>query len=59
MIFGPDTDWSEALSGVDAVVHLAARVHVMSGIRKGKAVKRGKKAGGKISERLSLNLGIT
>jgi UDP-glucose 4-epimerase len=24
---GPLTDWSEALSGVDAVVHLAARVH--------------------------------
>lgn len=26
---GPDTDWSAALDGVDAVVHLAARVHVM------------------------------
>jgi len=26
---GPDTDWSSALEGVDAVVHLAARVHVM------------------------------
>jgi nucleoside-diphosphate-sugar epimerase len=26
---GPVTRWSEALSGVDAVVHLAARVHVM------------------------------
>lgn len=26
---GPDTDWSAALAGVDAVVHLAARVHVM------------------------------
>ena len=26
---GPDTDWSEALAGVGAVVHLAARVHVM------------------------------
>ena len=26
---GPDTDWSEALRGVDAVVHAAARVHVM------------------------------
>ena len=26
---GPDTDFSEALDGVDAVVHLAARVHVM------------------------------
>jgi nucleoside-diphosphate-sugar epimerase len=26
---GPDTDWSEALEGCDAVVHLAARVHVM------------------------------
>jgi len=24
-----DTDWSEALVGIDAVVHLAARVHVM------------------------------
>lgn len=26
---GPDTDWREALRGVDAVAHLAARVHVM------------------------------
>jgi len=26
---GPDTDWSAALDGVDAVVHLAARVHIM------------------------------
>lgn len=26
---GGNTDWSEALVGVDAVVHLAARVHVM------------------------------
>lgn len=26
---GPDTDWSEALKGVDTVVYLAARVHVM------------------------------
>ncbi len=26
---GPETDWSAALEGVDAVVHLAARVHVM------------------------------
>jgi nucleoside-diphosphate-sugar epimerase len=26
---GPATDWSSALSGCDAVVHLAARVHVM------------------------------
>ncbi|HYG89108.1 MAG TPA: NAD-dependent epimerase/dehydratase family protein [Azospirillum sp.] len=26
---GPDTDWSVALNGVDAVAHLAARVHVM------------------------------
>lgn len=25
----PQTDWSQALAGVDAVVHLAARVHVM------------------------------
>jgi nucleoside-diphosphate-sugar epimerase len=25
-----DTDWSTAVSGVDAVVHLAARVHVLS-----------------------------
>lgn len=24
-----DTDWSDALAGVDIVVHLAARVHVM------------------------------
>ena len=26
---GPDTDWSKALEGVDAIVHCAARVHVM------------------------------
>ena len=26
---GPDTDWREALEGCTAVVHLAARVHVM------------------------------
>ena len=26
---GPDTDWSAALDGIEAVVHLAARVHVM------------------------------
>lgn len=26
---GPETDWTAALQGVDAVVHLAARVHVM------------------------------
>lgn len=26
---GPDTDWTSGLKGVDAVVHLAARVHVM------------------------------
>ncbi|MEK7199587.1 MAG: NAD-dependent epimerase/dehydratase family protein, partial [Bacteroidota bacterium] len=27
---GADTDWSDVLAGVDAVVHLAARVHVMN-----------------------------
>ncbi len=27
---GQDTDWSKALNGVDTVVHLAARVHVMN-----------------------------
>lgn len=27
---GADTDWSDALTGVDTVVHLAARVHVMN-----------------------------
>jgi len=26
---GPDTDWSDLLGGAEAVVHLAARVHVM------------------------------
>lgn len=26
---GPDTDWSAALSDIEAVVHLAARVHIM------------------------------
>lgn len=27
---GGETDWADALRGVDVVVHLAARVHVMS-----------------------------
>ncbi len=27
---GPDTDWNKALVGVDCVIHLAARVHVMA-----------------------------
>lgn len=27
---GEETDWSDALAGVDTVVHLAARVHVMN-----------------------------
>lgn len=26
---GPNTDWAEALEGIDCVVHLAARVHIM------------------------------
>ena len=26
---GPDTDWTHALSGVDVVIHLAARAHVL------------------------------
>jgi nucleoside-diphosphate-sugar epimerase len=26
---GPDTDWSSVLAGIDGIVHLAARVHVM------------------------------
>jgi len=26
---GPDTEWSRALDGIDGVLHLAARVHVM------------------------------
>ena len=26
---GPDTDWTTALTGIDVVIHLAARVHVM------------------------------
>ena len=26
---GPDTDWRDALMGIDAVVHLAGRAHVM------------------------------
>lgn len=29
---GPDTDWASALKGVHAIVHLAARVHVMNDI---------------------------
>ena len=26
---GPDTDWRDALAGIDTVIHLAARTHVM------------------------------
>lgn len=29
---GPDTDWTEALVGVDAIVHCAARVHILKDI---------------------------
>ena len=28
-VIGPDTDWSQVVSGAEIVVHLAARVHVM------------------------------
>ena len=28
---GPETEWDQALSGMDAVIHLAARAHVMEG----------------------------
>ncbi|MCM0081384.1 NAD-dependent epimerase/dehydratase family protein [Geomonas sp. Red32] len=27
---GPDTDWRQALQGIDGVIHLAARVHIMN-----------------------------
>lgn len=27
---GPDTDWAQALAGIDTIIHLAARVHVMA-----------------------------
>ena len=27
---GPDTDWGPALDGIEAIVHLAARTHVMA-----------------------------
>ena len=27
---GPDTDWTKALTGVNAVIHCAARVHIMN-----------------------------
>jgi len=30
--FGPGTDWRAALSGIDVIVHLAARVHIMKEI---------------------------
>jgi UDP-4-keto-D-QuiNAc 4-reductase len=26
---GPDTDWSEALTGIDTVIHLAGRAHIL------------------------------
>lgn len=28
-LISPETNWSEAMEGIDTVVHLAARVHVM------------------------------
>lgn len=31
---GPDTDWSQALMGISAVVHLAGRAHVLNDISK-------------------------
>lgn len=31
---GPATDWSNALAGIDVVIHLAARVHVMNEMAK-------------------------
>jgi nucleoside-diphosphate-sugar epimerase len=36
---GPDTDWAHAVGGVDAIVHLAARVH-MTGERADDALPR-------------------
>lgn len=45
---GPDTDWREALGGCDAVVHLAARVHVMH-----------EKAADPLSEFWKINVGGT
>jgi len=36
---GPETDWAHALEGIDAIVHLAARVH-MTGERAGDALLR-------------------
>lgn len=35
---GPDTDWSNALADVQAVVHCAARVHVMRDARSAKSL---------------------
>ena len=26
---GPDTDWTDVMNGIDSVIHLAARVHIM------------------------------
>ncbi|TVO60256.1 UDP-glucose 4-epimerase family protein [Denitromonas ohlonensis] len=37
---GPETDWAEALDGVDVVVHCAARVHMMSAGRDDEALYR-------------------
>ncbi|MEN9637433.1 MAG: hypothetical protein RL077_5837 [Verrucomicrobiota bacterium] len=33
---GPETDWRQAVTGVDVVIHLAARVHVMRDAADGK-----------------------
>lgn len=33
-----NTDWSDALTGVDTVVHLAALVHVMNDLVAGSAI---------------------
>ena len=43
---GPDTDWSRALEGIDTVIHLAGRAHVMAKDRDALARFRTVNAGG-------------
>ncbi|MEO8166354.1 MAG: SDR family oxidoreductase [Betaproteobacteria bacterium] len=49
---GPDTDWSVALAGCEAVIHLAAHVHVMQG-QSGDAAKEFTRVNVQGSEKLA------
>jgi nucleoside-diphosphate-sugar epimerase len=57
---GPDADWRALLAGVDVVVHLAARVHVMegSGIADGEEYQRVNVLGTRRLAEQAVNAGV-